>query len=127
MTKLEAQTAQFKKAVARLADVLEQEKNDYIRDSAIQRFEFCFDLAWKNLKTYLHEKKGLVCSSPKDCFRLAYQQGIIKYDNSWLVLTDRRNQTAHTYNEKLAEEIYQELPAALGSFEELLSSLAKPD
>lgn len=40
MSKLEANLSQFKKAINRLEDVLKQEKNEFMRDSAIQRFEF---------------------------------------------------------------------------------------
>jgi len=47
------------KAIERLEEVLKLEKNAVVRDSAIQRFEFTFDLAWKTLKLYLEEVEGL--------------------------------------------------------------------
>ena len=46
-TKQMAVLGQFQKAVVRLEEVLKKEKNDFIRDSAIKRFELAFDLSWK--------------------------------------------------------------------------------
>ena len=99
------------------------EKNDVVRDSAIQRFEFTFDLAWKTVKTYLGGQKGVVCDSPKDCIREAYAQGLIAYDDAWLAMTDMRNETVHTYNEEVAEKIYARLPDALQKYQTLLELL----
>lgn len=55
------------------------------------KFEFCFDLSWKLVKTFLEEVKGVQCQSPKDCWRQAYTTGIITYDGFWMKLTDARN------------------------------------
>jgi hypothetical protein len=51
MTKLDALKNQYQKAVKRLDEILKEEKSDIVRDSAIKRFEFTFDLSWKLLKT----------------------------------------------------------------------------
>jgi len=125
MTKTEAMFKQFKNTVDRLDDVLKKEKDEYIRDSAIQRFEFTFDLSWKLIKAFLEDKKGLVCLSPKECFKEAYRQKTIEYDNFWMQMTDKRNKTAHIYNEKMAEEVYEILPKALVYFKTLLSNIEK--
>ena len=125
MSKLEAVTAQFEKALQRLKEVLSLEKNDLVRDSAIQRFEFTLDLSWKMVKAYLEEKKGIVCHSPKECFKEAYRQGLIEYDDYWLKLVDLRNEAAHSYNEETAEKIFAELGQALNHFEALCLSVQK--
>lgn len=129
MNKFAAQLAQFAQAIARLAEALQLPKNDIVRDSAIQRFEFTFDLAWKTVKTYLGEQKGVMCASPKDCIRAAYAQGIIAHDDAWLTMTDMRNETVHTYNEAVAEKIYAQLPDALQKYQALSAALtaAKPN
>jgi len=93
------------------------------RDSAIQRFEIAVDLAWKTLKTYLEEYKGIICRSPKGCFREAFSQGIIDYDDYWIKIIDFRNQTAHLYSETLADKIYAELPKVLEYLKILYNAL----
>lgn len=123
MTKLEALSKQFNTALSRLKEALALPKNDIVRDSAIQRFEFTLDLSWKALKAYLEEKKGVVCASPKECFREAYRQGMIGYEEDWLKLVDMRNETVHTYNEKTADKIFKELPQTVKLFESLLIAL----
>jgi len=123
MTKLEATIGQFEKAVMRLKEVLNMPETDVIRDSAIQRFEFTLDISWKMLKTFLEEEKGVICASPKECFREAYRQGVIGYNEDWIKFVDMRNETVHTYNEDTAKRIYSQLPNALSHFEELLGKV----
>lgn len=124
MEKLNLQLSQFKDAISRLKEVLALPENDVVRDSAIQRFEFCLDLAWKVTKTFLEQNKGVICHSPKDCFRLAFQQKLIEYDDDWIKLVDLRNETVHTYDQKKAEEVYNQLDKALELFGTLLTGLS---
>jgi nucleotidyltransferase substrate binding protein (TIGR01987 family) len=123
MEKFEAIKNQFREVVLRLNEVLAQEKNTFIRDSAIKRFEFTFDLSWKLIKAYLEEIHGIICASPKKCFREAYKQGLVEYDTIWLEMTDERNQISHMYKEELAEELYKKLPNFLTYFQELLQKI----
>jgi len=125
MDKLTAATSQFENALGRLQEVLAMKENDVIRDSAIQRFEFTLDLSWKVLKTFLEDQKGVICKSPKECFREAYKQGLIEYEDAWLKLVDLRNETSHTYNESYAKEIYKELPGAAKHFTTLLQAIKR--
>ena len=113
MTRFQAISQQFERAVFRLEEVLGLKKDEFMRDSAIKRFEMTFDLSWKTVKAYLEESKGVPCASPKGCFREAYRQGLLDYDEFWLELMDLRNQALHIYQEELAEQIYQKLPKAL--------------
>ena len=119
MSKYQLQLTQLSEATERLREVLALPKDSVVRDSAIQRFEFCMDLTWKTLKTYLEDIHGVIVKSPKETLRAAYQQGLIDIDQSWIEYVDLRNETVHTYNEVLAEKTYQALPAFL----DLLNSL----
>ena len=116
MTKLEVLKKQYQKAVERFEEILKQEKNDIVRDSAIKRFEFTFDLSWKLIKAFLEEEKGLKCVSPKECFKEAYHQKLIDYDEFWLKMADWRNEAVHTYGEKFADAFYEKLPETLKRF-----------
>lgn len=53
---------EFIKAVNRLDLAIQQEKNEFIRDAVIQRFEFSVELAWKTAKRVM----GASTAAPKD-------------------------------------------------------------
>lgn len=125
MTKLDSLFEDFEKALARFGEVLEMEKNEIIRDSAIKRFELIFDLAWKTTKAMLEGKHNTSCASPRNCFKEAFRIGFIDYDDFWIELTNMRNYTVHAYSEVLAEKIYMGLPRALEMFKKLDESLRK--
>lgn len=125
MIKLESEIKRFEISMQRMRTVLAELYSEIVLDSAIKRFELTFDLAWKSLKTFLEEQKGVICASPKECFREAYRQKVIGYSDEWLAVVDMRNEAVHTYNEKIAEKIYTELPEAVGRFEELFEALTK--
>ena len=99
---------QFEKALIQLQKALDVPKNEYTRDAVIQRFEFTYELAWKTLKAYL-ATQDMVVLSPKETLKVAYQQGLIQDANAWSELHLKRNLTTHTYDEHLAETIYDYL------------------
>lgn len=104
---------------------MKKKKIEIIRDSAIKRFELVFELSWKTIKTFL-EIKPIICRSARDCFREAFQQGLIDYDQIWTDdMIKARNYSVHTYNEDLAEKIYSQLPDFLKAFKKLLGNLKK--
>ena len=116
MTKSESLREDFSAALARLDEALAKEKDAFIRDAAIQRFEIVFELCWKYLKAYLEEEHNMVCTSPRTCFRAAFKQNIIEDDPFWIDVATLRNYTVHTYNEELAEYVYARLPKAAERF-----------
>lgn len=95
-------TEEFTKAVLRLQDALLQPKNEFLRDSVIQRFEFSIELAWKTAKKIM----GTPSSAPKDIIREMAQAGYITTVDQWLLAIDMRNISSHTYKEALAEQVY---------------------
>ena len=111
--------ADLLKAINRLAEACEQPLNSFVRDSVIQRFEFCWELAWKSLKLRL-EQLGVLTLNPRDTFREAVNKGIIQDGNAWSDLQKYRNMTSHTYNEALADDVYAYVrETGLGLFQEL--------
>lgn len=114
----------FENIINRLNEVLELEKTAINRDSAIKRFELCYDLAWKSIKVCSAEQ-GVECNSPKNCFKTAFQLNLIDYDERWFKMIDDRNLSAHLYKEEYADEIFTHLPEYLEMFKILLIKLKK--
>lgn len=121
-TKLENLKSQLKSAFERFKDVMEKEKDEFIRDSAIQRFEFTFEISWKAMKVYLEEKGAINLYFPRDVIRNAAQAGIIN-SSKWLKMIETRNITSHIYNENMAEKVYNELPDYIPLIKELIEDL----
>jgi nucleotidyltransferase substrate binding protein (TIGR01987 family) len=83
-----------------------------IAESCIQRFEVCYDCAWKVLKRYLIENLGIpeVPNSPKPVFRLANENKLFNGTiEAWLRYADVRTNTAHDYDGDKAQHCLQEL------------------
>lgn len=101
---------------------LAENKSDIVRDASIQRFEFCFELAWKTLKRIL-AFKGIEANSPRDVFREAARVSLVDDPIIWFEFLKKRNNTVHTYNEDIAEEIYKSLPQFKVELEKLVSTI----
>ena len=87
------------------------------KEGVIQRFEYCFELAWKTVKDYL-EASGLVFATvtPRQVLKDAFAAKILKEGPVWMDMLDHRNLLSHTYNpivfEEAVETIHQQyLPA----------------
>jgi len=116
---LENRLTKFEKCLQKFEEVLNLEENDVVRDSAIKRFELCFELCWKTLKDFLTEE-GIFCRSPRNCFKEAFSMGIIQDEDEWLSILEDRNLSVHTYDEALAEELYSRLKNHLKAMKNLL-------
>lgn len=112
----------YEKALESFKKALKQPKTEWVRDSAIQRFEYTFDLSWKSIKRFA-QKEGIECHSPLQSFRTALKLAWIEDDGIWLDMRDDRNRTSHTYNESTAEAIYSHLQEYETKFTNLLNCL----
>jgi len=72
---------QFQQAVRRLQDACAQPENEFIRDSVIQRFEFCFELGWKMLRLKLLEE-GIETNTPHASIRHAVAAQLLDDGNT---------------------------------------------
>lgn len=93
-------------ALLQLEKAARQPKDEYLRDSVIQRFEFTHELAWKMLKLRL-EQEDIFAKTPRETLQAALQAGMIEDGNAWSDLQKMRNLTSHTYNEVLADDVYE--------------------
>lgn len=127
MEKLTERFQSCEAALTTLAEAISLPFSVIVRDAAIQRFEYSFEATWKLLKRYLDQQEGVVCNSPKSCFREALRAELLSAEETEVCLTmvDDRNLTAHTYHESLAATIYARLPGYLNAMRALITRLAE--
>lgn len=104
----------LEKALNGLNEVLVLKKDDIIRDSAIQRFEYTYELSIKLLRRQLEEMADVSTEidhlSYRDLIRMGAEKGLINNPVLWFDFREKRNITSHTYDEARAEEVYKVLP-----------------
>ena len=98
----------------RLGDALAEPESTITRDAAIQRFEFCFELAWRTIQERGRDQ-GLDCRSPKGCFKLAFKTGWVDSEQGWLVMLEDRN--------PMARDVFSRLAGHLSSLRRLAATL----
>ena len=108
--RIEQSLQQTKKAIQALGVMISKPMDEDRGniDASIQRFEFTIELFWKLLKRIL-DAKGVDVRYPKDVLQEAYSGGLIDDEKVWLSMLKDRNLTSHTYNEDLADEIYEHI------------------
>jgi nucleotidyltransferase substrate binding protein (TIGR01987 family) len=85
-----------------------------MRDSMIQRFEYCVDLFWKVLRFYLEEieKVTLPSYSPRGVIRETVKIKTLSEaeGDECIKMVLNRNQTSHIYHEETAHAIAENIP-----------------
>ena len=121
MSRFSERKEDYKKALAKLEEALQEEPSEIVIDGILHRFEFTFELAWKTIKDYLEymgisEKVG----SPRENIQLAYKQGIISNGELWIEIMLARNSLSHLYDEETSRNIYEKIKTSyIKAFEEL--------
>jgi len=95
-------------AYKRLKEGIKSAKSELDKDGVIQRFEFTFELLWKTVKIFL-EKEGVLCVTPRECFKEAFRIGLINNEDIYLNMLDDRNLTSHIYHKKTTIRIYKRI------------------
>src|SRR3989344_906445 len=105
---------QLKNALERvkesLAEASKKPGDLTIRDGALQRFEFTFELVWKTLKEFCDEK-GNSANNPKDIFRISADHEFITDPLPWFEFLKNRNAASHLYDEHKMEQVFSDLPS----------------
>jgi nucleotidyltransferase substrate binding protein (TIGR01987 family) len=117
----------LEQAITSLQRALQQPKDEFIRDSVIQRFEFTYELAWKALKRYLEFEEGVEnmdALSRRDLFRVAAEKGLVKDPVVWMEYHRYRNESSHTYAVAKAEEVYAAAQPFLSDVNDLYRQLS---
>ncbi len=125
MERLKLRFKDAEKSLRTLKEILTEPFSIIIRDATIQRFEYTFESLWKFLKEYLRDKEGIIANSPKSCFREIFSLGFLTEEETvkYLEMTDKRNETSHTYKEEVADTIYRKVKDYSDLMEKLLKKL----
>ncbi|NBB80855.1 MAG: DUF86 domain-containing protein [Verrucomicrobia bacterium] len=115
----------FKRILEQFSEVMatpESELDSRDRDSAILRFELCYEVCWKVLQRLVRDQ-GFESSGPRSAFEKAFALGWIEDESVWYDLLKDRNIAIHVYREEWAEALFQRLPNYLKAFEKLCDTL----
>lgn len=105
----------FSRALTLLRSALEsgpQALNPLEKEGAVERFEYCFELAWKTVKDYL-EHSGVVFTAltPRQVLKDAYAAKILQEGQVWIEVLDHRNLLSHNDDEARFEEVVRAIHA----------------
>jgi nucleotidyltransferase substrate binding protein (TIGR01987 family) len=79
--------------------------NQLEKEGVSQRFEYCFELAWKTVKDYM-EASGVVFDvvMPRQVIKDAFAAKVLNDGATWIAMLDHRNLLSHTYNPVVFEQ-----------------------
>jgi nucleotidyltransferase substrate binding protein (TIGR01987 family) len=95
----------LKNALQSLDLALSKNKDEFIRDSVIQRFEFTYELAWKSMFYWMRDQGEKVPEMQKPIIQAAFRCELIVSPEIWEEMKDQRDETSHTYNEAKAVSV----------------------
>lgn len=106
--------------------VFERFRVDMVDDrdqaGAVQAFEFCYELAWKVLRRILNSR-GIDVASPRSAFRHAGLEKLIDNAEIWYDFQEKRNLTAHTYEEENLRAIVSVFDQFSEELEKLINNI----
>jgi len=128
---VEIDYSKFGRALARLKEALDahlaEPKNEFIRDSVIQRFEFTFELCTVTLTRFL---ENVAPSPPKHdmtypaMIRTASELGLLHNGwDVWKEYREARNLTSLTYEESKAMQVVGRVPGFYADAEYLFAKM----
>jgi nucleotidyltransferase substrate binding protein (TIGR01987 family) len=101
------------------------------KTATIQSFEYNYEIALKMLKRVLRNNlssdEELELMAFKDLIRVAAQHGLLDNPQIWFGYRNKRNITAHTYDDNKSEEIFKIMPDFIKDVEILLKKLKEKD
>lgn len=84
-----------------------RELSNLEKQGMIQAFEFVFELAWNVMKDYFYHQGNPDITGSRDAIRTAFKAGLIVDGEGWMQMINSRNQTSHTYDEVIANQLCQ--------------------
>ncbi len=101
--------ANYARALATLAAAADlagrRPLSDLEKQGLIQAFEFTHELAWNVMRDYFLYQGNPAITGSRDATREAFNKGLVADGEGWMDMIRSRNQTSHTYNQAVADEI----------------------
>lgn len=101
--------------------------DDRDRAGVIQAFEYTFELAWKTLQKFA-QQQGEDTVGPRGAFEFAFKNKLILAEDEllFIAMMKDRNLSAHTYREKTAQALFENIQKNYVSIlEKLLNKLSR--
>ena len=122
--------ANYRKAVDRLdqAILLAQARplSQLEQQGLIQAFQFTHELAWNLMKDWFDFQGKNDITGSRDATREAFRMGLIRDGDVWMQMIRSRNQSSHTYDEKIALQVSTAILEHYGSaFRQFRDAMAK--
>jgi len=105
---------------------LEEDQKQAVKAGVIQNFEFTYELCWKFMRRWLEVNLGSVYVAGvtrRQLFRLSAEHRLLSDVDRWMEYHDARNETAHTYDESTAEDVFDTANQFLADAQKLLQAL----
>ena len=103
----------FQKALLHVKSAIllarERSLSDLEKQGLIQAFEFTHELAWNVMRDYFIFQGNTDIHGSRDALREAFNKGLIEQGEVWMEMIKSRNQTAHTYNQMVADDIVSKI------------------
>lgn len=101
--------ANYRLALGRLSEAVllssQRPLSDLEKQGLIQAFEFTHELAWNVMKDYFFYQGNPDINGSRDAIREAFRLGLVTDGEGWMETIKSRNQTSHTYNQAVANDI----------------------
>lgn len=88
----------------------------------IQAFEFTHELAWNVMKDYFYWQGNAGITGSRDATREAFSKTLVDDGEGWMEMIKSRNQSSHTYNQRIAEQIAEQV---IGRYHPLFVAFAE--
>lgn len=99
----------FQKALQQLSKAVDlsqqRDLSELEKQGLIQAFEFTHELTWNVMRDYFAYQGNTSIMGSRDAVREAFQKSLVTDGEGWMEMIQSRNQTSHTYNQAVADEI----------------------
>jgi nucleotidyltransferase substrate binding protein (TIGR01987 family) len=107
---------------------LDEDILNTVKAGVIQNFEFTYELCWKFIKRWLETNYGPSFAEGvhrRELFRQAAENGLIDDVALWMDYHQSRNLTSHTYDQGVADDVFEAALTFLPAAKQLLEAIAR--